>query len=545
VNGSEKAKQLTFARGDNQQPRWSPDSRKIVFVSDRGDHALIAVYEFGKETLTYLAPSVDRDTAPRWSPDGQLIAWMRRPGRELRVPLIPLRPQPWSIWVSEPTGANGREVWHSGKEANDSYPSLVADTAFNFAADGWIVFASEQDGWAHLYSVPVNTPAAGTGHSPAPTPAGATPNLLTPGELEFEDVQLTADKKSILFTSNEGDVDRRHVWQVAPTGGKAKAVTKGATIEWNPVQTPDGSIVCLGSSATSPAMPYRVTNNGREMIAKQALPSDFPWDKLVTPKQVIFKSEDGWTIHGQLFESKNTGGKLPALVFIHGGSMREMMLGFHNMEYYHHAYAENQYLASLGYEVLSVNYRTGIMYGRAFRTPADGGWRGGAEYKDIYAAGRYLQSLPNVDPNRIGLWGGSYGGYLTAMGLARNSDLFKAGVDMHGVHDWRIERDDLPKEAPDLQQAMDLAFKSSPNSSIDKWRSPVLLIQGDDDRNVPFTETVNLAQLLRARNVPFETIVFPDEIHDFLLWKNWITAYDATAKFFERTLKQEKSAQGR
>jgi len=220
-----------------------------------------------------------------------------------------------------------------------------------------------------------------------------------------------------------------------------------------------------------------------------------------------------------------------------------MMLGFHNMEYYHHAYSENQYLASLGYVVLSVNYRTGVMYGRAFRVPADGGWRGGAEYKDVYAAGKYLQSLPNVDPNRIGLWGGSYGGYLTAMGLARNSDLFKAGVDMHGVHDWREEFTDWPKDAPDYQQASALAFQSSPNSSVEKWKSPVLLIQGDDDRNVTFTETVNLAQLLRAQNVPFETIVFPDEIHEFLLWRDWMTAYDATAKFFERNLKQAQSKQ--
>jgi dipeptidyl aminopeptidase/acylaminoacyl peptidase len=525
VNGSEKAKQLTFARGDNEQPKWSPDSKKIAFVSNRGDHALIAVYEFGKDTLTYLAPSVDRDTSPRWSPDGNMIAWMRRPGRELRVPLIPLRPQPWSIWVSDATGANGREVWHSGNAPNDSYPSMVADTAFNFAADSTITFASEQDGWAHLYSVPVS---------------GGKGTLLSPGDGEIEDVQLSPDKKTVLFTSNQGDIDRRHIWRVKVNSESPTAVTKGETIEWSPVQTPDDNIVCLGSSAISPAMPYVLRGNKLDMIAKQALPGDFPSDKLVTPKQVIFKSEDGWTIHGQLFEPKNASGKLPALVFIHGGSMRQMMLGFHNMYYYHNSYAENQYLASLGYVVLSVNYRTGIMYGRGFRTPADGGWRGGAEYKDVYAAGKYLQSLANVDPNRVGLWGGSYGGYLTAMGLARNSDVFKAGADMHGVHDWRIERDDLPKEAPDYHQAMDLAFQSSPNSSVDKWKSPVLLIQGDDDRNVPFIETVNLAQLLRARNVPFETIVFPDEIHDFLLWRNWITAYDATAKFFNKMLNPRK-----
>jgi dipeptidyl aminopeptidase/acylaminoacyl peptidase len=541
VNGSEKAKQMTYARGDNQQPKWSPDGKKVAFVSKRDDHAFVGVYEFGRDTITYLAPIV---------------------------------PVPWSIWVAEPNGANAREVWHSGTAMNDSYPSLIADTSFAFA-QGRIVFASEQDGWAHLYWVGVGDlgDAGGTGHSPVPTQAdgkqadsggaqspgqrpGATQpkaatqakaTLLTPGEFEIEDVWLGRDYKTIYYTSNQGDIDRRHIWRVSTEGGAPMQVTRGGTMEVSPVQTGDGNaLLCLGSTATSPLMPYVVTASGREMIAKQAQPADFPSAQLVTPKQVVFKSEDGWTIHGQLFEPKNASGKLPGLVFIHGGSMRQMMLGWHYMEYYHNAYAENQYLASLGYVVLSVNYRTGIMYGRAFRTPADGGWRGGAEYKDIVAAGKYLQSLPNVDAKRVGLWGGSYGGYLTAMGLARNSEMFAAGVDLHGVHDWAIEEEgEFPKDAPDLQQANKLAFESSPNASIATWRSPVLLIQGDDDRNVPFAETVTLAQLLRQRNVTFEEIVFPDEIHDFLLWRSWIRAYDATANFFDRKLKNAGAAADR
>src|SRR5205807_10057538 len=169
---------------------------------------------------------------------------------------------------------------------------------------------------------------------------------------------------------------------------------------------------------------------GRGMIAASALPGDFPSRQLVVPKQVIFKSEDGLEIHGQLFVPNGRAQAGPALIFMHGGPIRQMMLGFHYMDYYHNAYAMNQYMASRGYVVLSVNYRTGIMYGRHFREPKDGGPRGGAEYRDIVAAGKYLQSLPNVDAKRIGVWGGSYGGYLTAMGLAHDSDLFGAGVDL-------------------------------------------------------------------------------------------------------------------
>jgi dipeptidyl aminopeptidase/acylaminoacyl peptidase len=283
-------------------------------------------------------------------------------------------------------------------------------------------------------------------------------------------------------------------------------------------------------------MPYAVVPNGRDMIAKSALPADFPSPQLVTPKQAIFKAEDGWEIHGQLFEPKASG-RRPALIFIHGGSIRQMMLGFHYMDYYHNAYAMNEYLASKGYVVLSVNYRTGIMYGRHFREPADGGPRGGAEYKDIVAAGRYLQSLPNVDPKRIGLWGGSYGGYLTAMGLAHNSDLFAAGVDLHGVHDWSAFMDDFRKDAPDRDAALKLAFLSSPNAAIDGWRSPVLLIHGDDDRNVEFSQTTDLLQRLRERKVHVEELIFPDEIHGFLLHKSWLKAYGAAEDFFAREMK--------
>ena len=235
------------------------------------------------------------------------------------------------------------------------------------------------------------------------------------------------------------------------------------------------------------------------------------------------------------------------MIFVHGGPIRQMMLGFHYMDYYHNAYAMNQYLASRGYVVLSVNYRLGIMYGRAFREVENGVWRGAAEYQDVVAAGKYLQSLPQVDAEKIGIWGGSYGGFLGSMAEARNSDIFKADVDFHGVHDWSVFLPDWDPNVrsqnpalkpPDLDAAIKLAFESSPNASIASWRSPVLLIQGDDDRNVPFEQTVDLVQRLRAQHVPFEQLIIPDEIHGFLRWHSWIRAYTATADFLDRVLKK-------
>jgi dipeptidyl aminopeptidase/acylaminoacyl peptidase len=186
-----------------------------------------------------------------------------------------------------------------------------------------------------------------------------------------------------------------------------------------------------------------------------------------------------------------------------------------------------------------VNYRSGIGYGMEFREALHYGACGASEYNDVIGAGLYLRSRPDVEPHHIGLWGGSYGGYLTALGLARASDLFAAGVDFHGVHDWRdethvfVSTDDLETQ----QEALKLALASSPMADVDKWRSPVLLIHGDDDRNVAFNQSVRLAEALRARKIEYEQLIFPDEIHDFLLWATWVKAYNATAAFLDKKLK--------
>ena len=204
------------------------------------------------------------------------------------------------------------------------------------------------------------------------------------------------------------------------------------------------------------------------------------------------KAADGLEIHNQLFLPKDLkpGEKRPAIVFVHGGPVRQMLLGYHYMHFYHIAYAVNQWLASRGYVVMSVNYRSGIGYGKSFRTAPNTGGRGNAEYQDVLAGGKYLQSRPEVDPNRVGIWGLSYGGVLTSQALARNSDVFKVGVDLAGVHLWGSSLD------PD-----NVSYKSSAISAIDTWKSPVLLVHGDDDRNVQFSQTTGLVQLLRAHNV--------------------------------------------
>jgi len=525
---SAKPEQLVHARGTAQALRWSPDGAKLAFASGRGDHGFIGVYDVAAKTLRFLDPSVDRDVEPVWSPDGAQIAFIRIPAAEPTLPFTPRRvAPPWSIRVADVATGRGREVWKADAGRGSAFREIVAENQLLWGAGSRLVFPWEKDGWTHLYAVPLSGGAAA---------------LLTPGAFEVEHVTRTPDGREVVFSSNQDDLDRRHVWRVSVAGGKPQAVTSGTGIEWAPAVASDGKAVALlRADARKPPRPAILTGSGpaRELAAG-AIPADFPEAALVEPQQVLLSASDGVIVHGQLFLPRNLrpGERRPAVIFFHGGSRREMLLGWHYLYYYRNAYALNQYLASRGFIVLSVNYRSGIGYGLEFREALHYGAQGASEFGDVLGAGLYLRGRGDVDPKRIGLWGGSYGGFLTAMGLARASDLFAAGVDLHGVHQWNVEiRNWVPDYDPEQRADFaKLALESSPIAYVKDWRSPVLLIQGDDDRNVQFSQTVDLAAALRPLGVEVEQLVFPDEVHDFLTHAHWLAAYHAAAEFLERKL---------
>jgi len=296
--------------------------------------------------------------------------------------------------------------------------------------------------------------------------------------------------------------------------------------------------VVLRSDARRPARAALLGNAEVRDLDPRAIPDAFPVEALVVPQPVVLTAPDGLPVHAQLFlpGGARPGDRRPAVAFFHGGPRRQMLLGWHYLRYYHNTYAFNQYLASRGYVVLSVNFRSGTGYGLEFREADRFGAGGASELQDVVAAGRWLRARPEVDPARVGLWGGSYGGYLTALGLSRAPELFAAGVDVHGVHDWNVViRNFVPTYEPlERRDEARLALESSPLSSLAGWRAPVLLVHGDDDRNVPFSETVDVAAALRRQGVEVELLVLPDEVHGFLLQSSWQRVFERAASFFER-----------
>ncbi len=543
ADGSSAAKALFNARGTNSSIQWSPDGSKLAFVCDRKDHAFVGVFTSETAPITWLAPSFSQDDSPRWSPDGKKLVFVRTPGSGGAPDSILTRKhRPWSIWTADVASGMASQIWQAPKTLAGSVPTTHGGFNLHWAASERIVYLSYEDGWPHLYSIPSS---------------GGTPLLLTPTPFMAEHIAMSHDGKWLLFSGNTGpdklDIDRRHVVRVPVDKAAMEVLTPGSGLEWMPVVTGDGAtLAMISATAQRPPLPtvMAFSKGTPKLLAQNLIPASFPQNQLVIPKQVTFKSPDGMTVHGQLFEpvggsSKKPAERSPALIYVHGGPPRQMLLGWNYSDYYANSYALNQYLASQGFVVLSVNYRLGIGYGYDFHQPANGGAAGASEYQDVRAGAVWLTEQPQVDATKIGIYGGSYGGYLTALALARDSKLFAAGVDIHGVHDWSQQRygitqTDRFEKIPDADKAAKVVWESSPVSSVSSWTSPVLIIHGDDDRNVRFNQSVDLVRRLDKQGVSMETLVIVDDTHHWMKHTNALKMGTATADYFKRKLMKPK-----
>jgi len=577
---------LIDAWGRQSDPVWSPDGRHIAFVSTRVNHSFIALYDVAARNVRFIDPGVDCDDNPAWSPDGHHIAFTRRPG----VP-FGRQSQPGTGGIGNPpgpasNGGNGspftcggfggrggfgrggagrggrgggrggdarqgapdmpglfdgelpggytlavmvadvesgsvREVWHNAVDN----PRFTFINGMTWAGENLVFpYNVPDDEWDRWFSVR----ADGT---------SAEPVLLTTTDGLIENatsVSFSADGRTMYYCTNAGNIEGRDIWAVPTGGGTPHQVSRGG-LNTNPVPLASGDrLAVLYYDASQPAsVGILPAGGGTAKIVFPDLPADFPKAAHVTPQIVKTVADDGLEISNQLFlpADLRPGERRPAMVFVHGGPIRQMLPGYHYMQFYHWAYAFNQWLASQGYVVLSINYRGGVGYGNSFRRAPETNARGNSEYQDVQAGAHYLQSRPDVDPERIGIWGLSYGGLLTSQALARNSDIFVAGVDMAGVHLYGNSLD-----------TASVSFRSSAISQIGNWKSPVMLVHGDDDRNVDFSQTVGLVNLLRAHGVYYELMVFPDDVHESMIHRNWVETWRHAGDFLRRFVRDREVA---
>ena len=506
-----------FLMGPHNGMRFSSDGTKVAY--ERG--SAIEIHDFAARTTVVIPHGADVDLGPAWSPDSRQLVFRREPADSPGLERNwcgggerycgPMRSaQPWSIWVLDVATLRSRQIWQARTGVGSVYypldqdysPGQYGDELF-WSADDRIGFVWEGDGWRHLYAVPV---------------AGGEATLLTPGDGEVETAALTMDRRQIVYATNIGDLGRRHLSAVGFDGSPARALTSGEKSQWAPVPLADGKLAYVGAGwADPPAVSIRDAGGRTKTAGLPQAPESFPGALLVKPQLVEFAGADGQTAFGQLFVPEQANGC--AIVFSHGGIRRQMLPGFHYMDAYQYLYEMNQYLASRGCVVLSVEYRSSIMRGEAFRNAPGWGFTANSEILDFVGAANYLMARKDVDASRgIGIYGLSWGGYMTAESLALHPELFKVGFDMAGVH-----------TGPDP-----VGYEHSAVGHIDALTSPLFLIQGDDDMNVDFNEGTVFARAMQTRRpgVEFRQEAVPGQTHDlYQTYRKLVEVYTEGSDF--------------
>ena len=536
LTGDGAAQPLLIDQGTVDSLVWAPDGKRLAFVSHRMSHSLVGVYDFVHQTIVWLSPSLDYDSSPAFSPDGARIAFVHVPAQKAPPAYFSQRSgRPWSIWTADVKTGQGRRVWIAEpgpgsvfrpmRSATNDVPDVPSATNLFWTNRDDLVFPWEKSGWLHLYAVPVR---------------GGAARALTAGKFEVTHVVFSQDRKRLVYSSTQDDTDRLHVWTLDAEHGPAVHTAQSHAIEDYPQIGAEGALFALQSDGNHPLHPVALSAEGQwRRLAPEAIPSSFPSSKLVMPQAVTFKAKDGQETHAQLFLPRETTSKLrPAILFFHGGPQRQMLLGFNTHRSYSWMYAFHQYLVAEGYIVLSVNYRGGTGYGLDYREADNLGPAGSSELNDLLGAISYLRGRQDVDAQRLGIWGPSYGGLLTALGLARASDALSAGVDYAGIHNWSTFLSSMgdPIDGGDANRR---AVESSPIATIDQWHSPVLLVQADGDDLVPSQQAAELIEGLRSHDIEHDVIMIPNEIHDLARYSSWMMLFTAADVYFNRHLNKQ------
>jgi dipeptidyl aminopeptidase/acylaminoacyl peptidase len=520
---------FTVANGASQLA-WSPDSTRLVFVSSRKTHAFVGLYKHDAKALLWLGPTVDTAMGPAWSPDGKKVAWIRllAPPADAGRTDFGSESQPFAISVADAETGKARQVWSSVAAGFRGFPDVPGAHPLLWASDDTLLLTAESKEWLHVHALAMD----------------GSLRELTPGACQVSDLALSGDRRQLYFTHNCNDLNGQQLSRVALEGGEPPVLLWGGEgVAGTPVEA-GGELLWMQSTWNTPSNPYRMPLGGGTATALQIVGQSVPI-ALVRPEVVKFQSTDGVEVYGQLFRPPKTDKPVPVVVSLHGGPTWEMFPAWHPVRAYAYSYGFNQYLAQQGIAVLSVNYRGGTGYGYSFRKPRGLGWVDSIEFQDVAAAALWLSKQPGIDASRMGVWGPSYGGYLTLLAMGRKDVNFRVGVDMFGLYSWTqtlteawdsklfLYESRTPEIPTDRSRR---AFSSSPESVIQNFRGPVLAIHGDNDSNVPFDQTIELVAAMRARGFDVRELILPNEIHGFQLFRSWVQSLSEGAALLEQEL---------
>ena len=396
-----------------------------------------------------------------------------------------------------------------------------------FLADGETVyFVSERTGWAHLYLVPA---------------AGGEPTALTEGEWEVLGARLSRDGRTWYITANRDGFADVHFYTLPVRGGDLERITD-AEGRQDVAVSPDGRWLAIRHSESNrpPELYIQENRAGREMRRVTLSTTDewrrYPWIK---PEIVSVRARDGVEVPARLYRPAGDvapAGRRPAVIFVHGAGYLQNV--HHWWSAYYREYMFHHLLAARGYTVLDMDYRGSAGHGRDWRT-AIYRHMGGTDLTDQVDGARWLVREMGVDPDRIGMYGGSYGGFITLMAMFTTPGIFQAGAALRPVTDWAHYNHGYTSNILNEPQNDSLAYRrSSPIYFADGLQGHLLIAHGMVDDNVHFSDTVRLIQrLIELGKENWEAAIFPAERHGFTEPSSWTDEYRRILRLFETTLR--------
>ena len=524
---------------------YTEDIPARTFVGDAQDKRTLAVMNL--ETGKTVLPASEFAGTVRPKPDTTTDSDSKPARREVRWSM-PIVSDDGSLVVAHARATDNKDRWLVAVDPESGKTRVVDalhDEAWirevgTFASVeptgyGWLAdqkhlwFLSERDGWMHLYTTDAS----------AATPAA---RQLTHGTWEIESVDLSADKKKFYITSTEVHPGERHIYAMSVDGGERTRLTSmtGAS---NGEVSPDDSTIGLVYSASTKPHEVHVMPNRPGAVAKQVTttPTDewrsFKW---IDPQLVTYKTRDGVSVYARLYTPEMIGARrdpaAPAVVFVHGAGYAQNAHKY--WPSYYREYMFHNVLASKGYVVLDPDYRASSGYGRGWRT-AIYRHMGGKDLDDVVDGAKYLVETQKVNAKRIGVYGGSYGGFITLMAMFTSPDTFAAGAALRPVTDWSHYNHQYTANILNEPHNDPEAYRqSSPIYFAAGLKGSLLILHGMVDTNVLFQDSVRLAQrLIELRKDNWSFAPYPVENHGFEEETSWADEYKRILKLFEETLK--------